>query len=221
MASRLRKEFHLFEDYPDDSSYIDFVEKRHGMLFRLGDRVRIAHGIFMLMHEHSLETPMDANSDPTIGAFGTIVSTEVNGEDSKHYNEEDHPILSVQFEQEWDPRLKNRFVGLADVMHKIQAGDVINYTLLGEEEGNKLFEITKDRNLLFYESLTSSVIPYDYQNYAIHFCDDDFSSENFLEMKESELQRHSTIVYTEMYKELIKVNRRFRWLVTYRKMNES
>jgi hypothetical protein len=220
MTSNLRNEFLLLKDN-DDSTYKNFVEQRHCMLFRPGDRVRIAHGILMRMDTNWLSTPMDADMDPTIGAFGTIFTLEFHGsQDSKSYDEDDPSILSIQFEQDWDPRLMSRY-GLREIMYNIEAGDVINYTVLGEEDGNKLYDKTRDRNLEFYKALKYSVIPYDYQVYALKFCDKDGSSEYYLSMKDAEFSRHSIIVYAEMYNELIKVNRRFRWLVTYLKMNES
>ena len=200
MASSLRKEFRLLKDI-DDNSYIRFVEERHNQLFRLGDRVRIAHGILIgEMDTNHLNTPMDVDSDPTIGVFGTIVSYKFStpDDDYKDYNENDPPVLSVKFEEEWHPMLKCRYC-LSDVMHGIEAADVINYTVLGEEDGNKLYDKTRDRNLLFYEALTQRIIPHDFLKYALYFCDDDCSSEAYLVGKEEEFARHSVIVYKEMF----------------------
>jgi len=218
MAS-LRREFLLMEDN-DDSDFFDFVAKRHHMLFRPGDMVRIAHGKFMVMDDLSLHTPPDADSDPTIGAFGKVEFVKnSDGEDTKDYNEDDPPFLVIRFEQEWEPRVRS-YYSLRDVMD-IEAGDVVNYTVLGEEDGDKLYEKSRDRNLDFYDTFKSQMIPDDFRNYALEHCDDDSTSEMFLRFKEHELDRLTISIYTEMYNELIKLNRKFRWLVTYKKIFKS
>jgi len=203
--------------------------ERDEKLFVVGDRVKIAKGIFSVFDELSVKKPFDIDTDPSLGLFAIVRS--VDEESFKNFNRgheikescfqlQEFPTVTVVLESDPGDDTRSAYPKLCEEF-PIPAVDLINYTLLGNHDGNLLFGYTKSRNLPMYNVFKEDVRPDDFTTFALSHCDDEIGrSQMFLQEKENELMRHTALVYTQMINEFEDLNRKFRFLVQYRKMHD-
>jgi len=120
-------------------------------MFRVGDYVRIAHSEKIVSEEH----PFEESRAREVGKFGYILRIQ-----SLNLGNEMFEIKDASPDIEFRIRSEILNAERFPSFYTINSFDVINYTLLGNEEGDRLFHSTRSRDLswLPFLSNTASIL---------------------------------------------------------------
>jgi len=131
----------------------------------------------------------------------------------------EYPMILIKLETRPSQDVLNEYPLLRG-QFMVNALDLINYTILGEIDGNVLFEYTRSHNLPIYNIFYDSIIP---NSETTSFVLNMFGNGENLQIiyeKKKQLLRHCALYYNEIFNEILRDNRKFRWLIHFRKVNE-
>lgn len=134
-----------------------------GVMFAKGDRVRIYHGILnarTLRDNPRNGIPPSMEQDCSVGLFGVVVSVQDrnNNRHEKVYSGNGYEdFLSVEIKFDY-PNIKIGTVVTDECIEHLEMDCLVNYSLLGDEIANNLYEKSRDKNLPQYESFHEEII---------------------------------------------------------------
>ena len=188
-------------------------DNRRINVFQLEDRVRIANGYYCNNDLDRIVIP-DVNNDKTMGFFGIVQRIRYKGHFIeglyKDFDFEKDTILYITPEIGFNSDL-NEFL---DDGIDLNANDVVNYTVHGDDEGDRIFERSRSYNHNWFSVLNP-------QNHGVGFLIPDNIQSNIEDVSLNDeiiliqstceiFLSQSKYFYNRMYYEFLQVNRKFR-----------
>jgi len=228
----------IFNDYgidpsiSNDSELHRFRQSRGNMMFKIGERVRICHGLIDCTSNN-----LDTAHDGTIGLFGIVQAynepRNLNLYKSPYFEAYNFDsrlhvwIKLLPFEKQanmWYPSEKDECSNDGVIRNHITkngllmvpAMDLVNYTVMGDHNGDRLFEETKDRELDLKNNLERDPWP---EEYLPMWLNADHDARTRLNAASKHIVDHGMIHYSDIFFEFVSLGRKQRWRVHYVMLN--
>jgi len=200
---------------------IKIEQRGRSNYFQIGDKVRIAHGLKCNDRNwlnRDLHFVPETNRDKTIGVIGIVKKITHMGSNIEHIHAslDNTDVPAELYIQPCPPGIINTNSDINSCLENgliiIESWDVVNYSVHGDQEGDRIFEQSRSQDLTWFDTVnrrSSGIIP---NNIWANM--DDISSSVELKAKilsTSDIFRtQAKYFYNRLFYDFLEVNRKYR-----------
>jgi hypothetical protein len=196
---------------PSVPIYTSHFEERKKRLYMKGDLVIIASDrSVQRMDKYNADLPWFS----VVGSYGHI--TDFSGHSIEKMDNvlyESNLMLNIKIlngpygpNRPWYDEIK--------ILHS----DVVNLSVLGDNVGKKLFDVSRDKKFQSLELKEYNIVPQSYTEYALDLSTD-FSKRSEIKRLQFQMRYEINKTISLLKEEFKELNRKLRWKVTYFRLN--